>query len=80
MVMTNDRSSRMTADTSEGALGETAKDTSKEASGEASYSAKTFIAADEASLESSVSQIGATMEALTSAIAARRNAGEESYT
>ncbi len=43
-------------------------------------SAKTYVSSDEASLESSVSQIGATMEALASTIAMRRNAGEESYT
>lgn len=41
---------------------------------------KTYISDDEASLEPAVSQIGSTMEALASTIAARRDAGDESYT
>ncbi|MCI9628296.1 MAG: phosphoribosyl-ATP diphosphatase [Eggerthellaceae bacterium] len=43
-------------------------------------SAKTYVSSDESPLKPATSQIGATMETLASAIAARRNAGEESYT
>lgn len=41
---------------------------------------KTYVSSDESPLKPATSQIGATMEALASAIAARQNAGEESYT
>lgn len=41
---------------------------------------KTYISETESELQPSVSQIGATMQALASTIAARRDAGEESYT
>ncbi len=41
---------------------------------------KTYISGTESKLQPSVSQIGATMQALASTIAARRDAGEESYT
>lgn len=41
---------------------------------------KTYVSSNETPLKPAASQIGATMEALTSAITARQNAGEESYT
>lgn len=41
---------------------------------------KTYIPENEPDMQSSVSQIGATMEALAATIASRRDAGEESYT
>ncbi len=41
---------------------------------------KTYVSSNEFPLKPVASQIGATMETLASAIAARRNAGEESYT